>query len=300
MIRALRSYLGDLDWRFRKNGKAAAAWRKQGERVQGALEQQMLEELRRDGLTRTSLDALLGDGQLFAELEQEVGRLLAVQKDAIDQARVKAGEKTSKKSYLYEPLGPDPVFDPLSVYGRISLAPAILRVVNQYFGMFTELRYLGLWLNLPTDAPAQRSQLWHRDREDRKILKAFLYLSDVTPGSGALIYAPGTHKDGPVRAEPYAFKEKGHGNWRSEDEHMAAVVPPERWITCTAPKGTLVLADTAGYHRGGLAREGDRLLLTFMFVSGSAESGPRLPRKNEEIPARTAPPAEAWALGLAV
>jgi hypothetical protein len=48
---------------------------------------------------------------------------------------------------------------------------------------------------------------------------------------------------------------------------MAAVVPESQWIPCVGPKGTIVFADTRGYHKGGLARERDRIMYTCMFTS---------------------------------
>ena len=288
--------LSQLKWRFWWNAAASRAWLRQGERVRGEVEQRLLNDLQRDGLAITTLDELYGDPGLFAELEAETARLAAAQAGMIAELRGRAGEKGAAKSYLHELLGARPVFDPDSVFGRICLAEPLLRVVDQYLGLFAELRYFNIWLNLRTDAPPQRSQLWHRDRDDQRIVKAFLYLSDVTAGCGPLTYAPGTHSRGPIQEEPESFKEEGHGNRRSHDEQMAAVVPAARWRTCVAPKGTLVLADTTGYHRGGLAREADRLLFTFMFVSATAECPTLLERKALDPPAAI-PPARAWALG---
>ena len=59
---------------------------------------------------------------------------------------------------------------------------------------------------------------------------------------------------------------------RSRDEQMAEVVPADRWIKCLGPKGTIVFADTHGYHKGGLARENDRIMYTCMFTSPASES----------------------------
>lgn len=298
MIARLRSRLSQLKWRLWWNAAAARAWRRHGERPAGEVERRLLRELERDGVASCTLEELTGDASLFPALEAEVARLAAAQAPAIDAMRLGAGDKKAKKSFLYELLGSRPEFDPASVFGRICLAEPILRVVGGYLGLFGELRYVNVWLNFRTDAPAQRSQLWHRDREDKRIVKAFLYLSDVGPGSGPLVYAPGTHSRGGIDGEPESFKEQGHGNSRSEDPQMAAVVPAERWITCTAPKGRLVLVDTTGYHRGGLARENDRLLLSFMFVSPAAECPMLITRKPDSAAPSDSTLARRWALGL--
>lgn len=48
---------------------------------------------------------------------------------------------------------------------------------------------------------------------------------------------------------------------------MNASIPKEGWITATGPKGTVVLADTRGYHKGGLVREHDRIVYVCTFTS---------------------------------
>jgi hypothetical protein len=53
---------------------------------------------------------------------------------------------------------------------------------------------------------------------------------------------------------------------------MAAVVSPDHWVICTAPKGTIVFADTHGYHKGGFTTERDRVLYTCMFTSQASQS----------------------------
>ncbi len=295
MLSRLRHRLSQLKWRHWWNAPASRAYRRGGESPRGAVERRLARDLERDGIASCDFGELTGDPALFAALEAEVARLAAEQAPAIAEMRLSAGDRLAKKSFLYELLGKKPELDPASIFGRVCLAEPILRVAAAHLGLFGELRYVNVWLNFKSDAPAQRSQLWHRDREDKRIVKAFLYLSDVVPGSGPLVYAPGTHSRGEIDREPVSFKEEGHGNPRSEDPQMAAVVPEERWITCTAPKGTLVLADTTGYHRGGLARENDRLVLSFMFVSPAAECPMLIARKpDDDISASL---ARRWALG---
>ena len=71
---------------------------------------------------------------------------------------------------------------------------------------------------------------------------------------------------------------------------MAEVVPAERWVKGTGPRGTLIFADTRGYHKGGLARERDRLLYTCQFLSKAAGGGlPDRPASGRGA----APPREA-------
>jgi hypothetical protein len=107
----------------------------------------------------------------------------------------------------------------------------------------------------------------------------FVYLTDVNEGGGPLFYAPATHGLGRVKSRPKAFKEEGSGATRSTDEQMCVVVPKERWITAIGSKGTVVFADTRGYHKGGLARECDRIVYTCMFTSQASTALEYIERK---------------------
>jgi hypothetical protein len=150
------------------------------------------------------------------------------------------------------------------------LNTGILQIANAYLGMYARLRYVNIWHTFATATPPRQSQLWHRDREDHYIVKVFAYLSDVDKGAGPFTYAAGTHGKGKAVRGPVCFDEGGVK--RTSDDLMAEVVPRERWIECLGPKGTLVFADTHGYHKGGLAREHDRVMYTCMFTSPASES----------------------------
>src|SRR5262249_7951019 len=123
--------------------------------------------------------------------------------------------------------------------------------------------------NLPMRGKARESQLWHRDPEDRYILKLFVYMTDVDEQSGPLSYAPGTHARGLVKKTPAATlcKEGPAYNYRTDDDQMAKIVRQQDWITAVGPKKTMVFVDTSGFHKGGLVRSHDRILYNCMYNS---------------------------------
>jgi hypothetical protein len=216
----------------------------------------------------TSVHALLGPTSCFDELSDEVARLQETLQDRISAARSSAasGEiEIGKKTYLLEYLDHNPALDPQSIFARFALQPNIWEIANSYVGMLTRMRACNVWHNFPTQAQARESQLWHRDPEDLYIVKVFVYLSDVDQGAGPFTYAPGTHGKGRVRQKPDYLLEGD--TKRSTDTQMAAVVPRDDWVTCTGQRGTIVFADTRGYHKGGLSKERDRVLYSCMFTS---------------------------------
>jgi hypothetical protein len=55
--------------------------------------------------------------------------------------------------------------------------------------------------------------------------------------------------------------------WRIEDAEVERRVPAGQITVATGQAGTLVFADTRGLHKGGLARDRDRLLAQVMYAS---------------------------------
>ena len=232
----------------------------------------VLSELNRDGIAITTVKALLGDESCCRELATAVDRLEREQASTMEAMRAEANVEsaTGKKTFIFELLNRNPVFDPDSIYARFALQQPILQVANAYFGMLTRLRYYNVWHTFATDSQPRESQLWHRDREDLLILKVFMYLSDVDDGAGPFTYATGTHPKGKQTQEAESFME---GNVkRTTDDQMLNLIPKDRWRRGVGESGTIIFADTRGYHKGGLARTSDRLMYTCMFTSQASES----------------------------
>jgi hypothetical protein len=147
---------------------------------------------------------------------------------------------------------------------RVAADPKLLEIVASYLGLWPCLHSVAAWLNHPTDAPPQISQLWHRDPEDLRLVKAFIYLGDVDERCGPFTYIPRTHPFGAEAATAQRFDKKK----RVADDRMVKVFPLESWRVCTGPANTMILADTVGYHRGGKPTVGSRVLITFTYTSG--------------------------------
>jgi hypothetical protein len=257
----------DFTWRYMANLGPSLEYQRLRKPL-SALHERLLADLKRDGIIITSVAELLQNSGLFEELENAAWQYEASLADKIGEARMEM-DKPGTKTYLFTLFGRQLPLDPENIFVRFALQPEILRLANSYFGMLTKLQYYNVWHTFPTQAPARESQLWHRDPEDRYILKMFVYLTDVDEGAGPLTYAPGTHAQGTVKTavESTWVREGATDVRRSDDAQMDVIVPKRSWITAIGPKGTVVLTDTRGYHKGGLARERERILYTCMFAS---------------------------------
>lgn len=191
------------------------------------------------------------------------------------QAGLESRDRRQAKGFLRQWLGRHPLYDGQSIWAAI--ASTLAPLATAYLEAPAILRFYNLWEVRPTTQPPSRSQLWHRDLEDTRIVKAFLYLSDVVPGAGPLIYAPGTQHGGAAAdwGEPDTFIEQGSGWLRATDEAIAAMVPAITWRCAYGPIGTLVLADTAGWHKGGYATNTSRLTATWEWTTAQAIEGSR-------------------------
>ena len=259
-------------WRYLFNFSPTVKYRVAGQAPSGEAAN-VLNTLNRHGVAVTSVEKLLGSLSLFDELRGAVDTRERDMAPAIERARAAAAAPQTgeiKKEFIYPLLGERPTLDVSDIHLRFALETPLLAIANGYFGMYTRLRYYNVWHTFTTQGEAHSSQLWHADRDDlHYVLKVFVNMSDVDAGAGPFTYAPGTHAKGSRRRAPaYIFKE---GNTtRSTDAQMAQVVPPEEWVTSMGRAGTIILADTRGYHKGGLARERDRIMYTCMFTSSTA------------------------------
>lgn len=283
----------DLTWRYVFNLSPTLAYKFNRPSPMGEAAR-VLTQLNRDGIAITSAAALLGAAPDYDELKAAVTSLEQAQRREIEQLRARASNSDAigEKTFVFPLLGEYPVLDPKSVYARFALQPTVLQIANSYFGMYTRLRYYNIWHTLTTTSAPRESQLWHQDREDHLILKMFVYFSNVGPSDGPFTYAPGTHRKGHLRRAP-AYTLEGNVK-RSTDEQMAAVLSPEQWVTGTGAPGTIIFADTRGYHKGGLARDNDRIMYVCMFTSQASQSKEFMQRKG----ALALPPEKELAFAL--
>lgn len=241
--------------------------------MSGDHEKELMDELNRSGIVITSIDKLINDNRTFDALNSALSNLTENNVKDIENQRTKADDENAigEKTFNLELLGSEPTFESDNEFAQFALNETLLDIVNAYFGMYVKLRYYNVWLTFASKSKFRESQLWHFDREDNYILKVFLYLDDVDEGAGPFIYAPGTHKKGRYRnINPEFFIEGGVR--RTTDEQMKAVYPEDKWVRAIGKKGTIVFADTRGFHKGGEARTKDRLMFTCMYTSPASES----------------------------
>ena len=111
-----------------------------------------------------------------------------------EHVRVRPGKEfvVRLQSYGVE-LGPD---DP---WFKVVSSRRLLDLANTYVGMWSKLEYVDVWYSVPQPEAAERisSQRWHRDYNDKHLLKVFLYLVDVDERMGPFQFVAGSQPGGP-------------------------------------------------------------------------------------------------------
>jgi hypothetical protein len=224
-------------------------------------------ELRREGIAIVDAEELLGPGSLYDAVGRSVDHLEGDAEGSLATLRreYESGEATAKKAFSIVLEGKDAPAK--GIYTAFALQRRVLDVANTYFGAFSVLTHCQVWHNFIARGAPSQSQLWHRDPEDRHILKMFLYLSDVDEGAGPFTYARGSHRR-PSQLAPHARLDGQTA--RSNDAEMAQLVPADRWLTAYGRRGTIVFADTRGYHKGGFGRKSERVVYVCQFLCGAS------------------------------
>jgi hypothetical protein len=205
-------------------------------------------------------DALAQEGDRFIA---DTERGLELEAQGLD-----GGLCRSTKKFLVRLNAWGVTLEPDDPWLQAALDARILDVANAYLGLWSKLEYVDLWHTPPTDAPdRQSSQRWHRDFNDRLLLKAFVYLQDCDVDAGPFEYVPRSFPGGEL-GDLWPWW-PGYDGYPPDDE-FARRMENVRVETFTAPRGTLILCNTAGFHRGGYATSKARTLATWTYCSPAA------------------------------
>lgn len=231
----------------------------------GEVGEVVLQQLRADGVASVDAERLLGPGAID-ELARTVDELEVCRTDDIRSSRSQASQPGFMTPYRISLLD-DSTQGRTAAEALRSLAtrPEVQAIADHYTGLRTQVSRTSVWRTFGTDLPPRRAQMFHQDYPiDRFMVKLFVYLSDVDEDCGPLVVLPGTHPRGTVRIRPPVRYIDQLG--RSRDEEVAEWLPDPQWRRCTGPRGTLVLADFRGWHRGGWGHH-DRLHAQALYTS---------------------------------
>lgn len=250
-------------------------------------EQRIAEDLKTNGITVTHLNELFPDQpRLLGELQRYTQEL-----------RGKAETKTVKTflQYMFEEI---PTLDFTNPFLKLTLHRKVLDIVNTYIGLCSKFYYLTL--NITTPVPAgsdpMASQRWHRDPEDKRMCKMFIYLNDVDESAGPFIYVSGSQFGGRYAK---VFPQQPPSGVYPPPGEVERIIPKSDIKHCTGRAGTVIFCDTSGLHKGGYATGKERIMFTGGFQSDASARPQRYhyPKDFDEI-YKTLSPVQQFALTI--
>lgn len=150
---------------------------------------------------------------------------------------------------------------------RIATDERVLAIASHHLGSPATIMQMDAWWSMPGSQSPEGPQIFHRDRDDFRACKLFLYLTDVSAESGPHIFVKGTHDRETVKK---AVREKGldvsaagplfSGTGREISESVADIFGAN--VTeMIGPPATCFLANTYCFHRGKVPTANARCLL---------------------------------------
>lgn len=142
--------------------------------------------------------------------------------------------------------------------------PDVLGLIEEHLGCKPTITSLSAWWSFSTQVGPQHAELFHRDIDDWRFIKFFIYLTDVGPEQGPHVY---------IKNSTNSLK-----FWHAErysDEEVIAEFGEANRLELSAPAGSAFLENTTGLHKGTPVKSGVRLL--FQVVYGLSPL-PDLPR----------------------
>lgn len=144
--------------------------------------------------------------------------------------------------------------------------PLVLRTAELYLGCKPTLDNIGGWWSFAGRDAAKGTQWFHRDWDNIRAIKLFIYLTDTGPSDGAFEFVDGSHRD-----------ERLVEINRIPDATVASVMPDLPTHPITGPASTIFLADTFGIHRGRLPAASPRLMVTAQYGIWRTPHTPKFP-----------------------
>lgn len=213
--------------------------------------------LQEDGIYISSLEALaLGDS------DTAVSQAGTLARDFVTEAR---DLSANGEPFIIVP--PERVAAYPAIY-RLGLQDRLLDIAENYIGL--PPAFDGVTINYTVaDGRQVSTRQWHRDWEDRRMLKVAVYLHDVDEAGGPFEM---------IRRHDTTQNDQGGFNYElADDDALAQLLGTnyhEDIVSCCGPAGTVIFTDTARFfHRGKPATGRDRMALFYSYFA----SRPRHP-----------------------
>ncbi len=144
--------------------------------------------------------------------------------------------------------------------------PELLAIAEAFLGCRPTIGYLAAWWSYPTTIGAQQAENFHRDVDDWRFLKLFVYLTDVGPDNGPHIYVTQSAEKNELRQLR-----------RFEDDEVLQAYGAEQILVNEGSAGSGFFENTSGIHKGQPVKAGTRLMFQAVYSLSPLPYGPKTP-----------------------
>lgn len=146
----------------------------------------------------------------------------------------------------------------------IAHSEAAILTAAMHLGAKPKILDVSMWRsNVPPEGQVDGAQKWHRDTDDWRACKLFMYLTDVGPDNGPHQFVPGSH-----RAEFFEVRGMVPDRYfydAGRSPGVAEVVEGLPRVEMQGPAGMMFMANTFAFHRGKIPTKGHRIVFQVMY-----------------------------------
>lgn len=144
--------------------------------------------------------------------------------------------------------------------------PELLALAETFLGCKPTIGYFAAWWSFAAHDGAQAAEMFHRDVDDLKFIKLFVYLTDVDDRRGPHVYVRASSKVAKLDAIR-----------RFDDAEVEDAFGKEAIMVLKGEAGEGFLENTYGIHKGTPVEEGYRLMFQAVYTLMPLPYAPRRP-----------------------
>jgi len=144
--------------------------------------------------------------------------------------------------------------------------PRLIDLAGRFLECNPTLGYIAAWWSYATALGAQHAEFFHRDVDDLRFLKFFIYLTDVTPRDGPHFYVTKSAQSSKLRRID-----------RFRDSEVSAQFEAGTVLQLTGKAGDGFVENTFGLHKGQPVVAGPRLIFQAVYSMSPLPYGPLQP-----------------------
>jgi hypothetical protein len=132
--------------------------------------------------------------------------------------------------------------------------PRLVDAASAYLGCKPVISTFRAWWSFGGFTEPKDAEYFHRDVDDWKFVKLFVYLTDVGPDNGPHVFVKGSQRSNRL------LELRRHSDAEVED-----VFGKDAVLSITGAQGSAFFEDTFGFHKGTVCRTGRRLLFQVQY-----------------------------------